>query len=131
MWAQAWNETQDKPLLARVRRCAGFACRLRGLTFRRALPTDEGLLLVGPRENRAEAAIHMFFVFFPIGVLWLDSGMRVVDKTIARPFRPFYQPRAAARYILEGPPVIVERAQVGDRLRFDAAPPHQRTGGSA
>jgi uncharacterized membrane protein (UPF0127 family) len=112
------NETQNKQLLGRVRRCASFLCRLRGLTFRQALDDDEGLLLVGKRQSRTDTAIHMFFVFFPIAAIWLDPNGRVVDAQLARPFRPLYVPRAPARDVLEGPPALLEQVQVGDTLRF-------------
>ncbi|MBU0703227.1 MAG: DUF192 domain-containing protein [Chloroflexi bacterium] len=113
-----WNETRGERVLERVRRCTSFLCRLRGLTFRRALDGDEGLLLVGRRENRADTAIHMFFVFFPIAAVWLDQSGQVVDAQLARPFRPLYVPCAPARDVLEGPPSLLERVQVGDQLRF-------------
>ncbi len=113
-----WNETQGERLLGRVRRCAGFLCRLRGLTFRRHLGDDEGLLLVGRRVSRSDVAIHMFFVFFPIAAVWLDGGGRVVDVRLARPFRPLYVPHALARDVLEGPPELLERVRTGDQLRF-------------
>ncbi len=102
-----------------VRRCDTFACRLRGLTFRRRLGNDEGLLFVEPAESRVGTAIHMFFVFFPIGVVWLDSEGVVVDSVIARPFRPYYAPRAAAKYFIEGPPALVTWVQPGERLRME------------
>jgi len=105
-------------VLDRVRRCASFLCRLRGLTFRRALGEGEGLLLVGRRESRAGTAIHMFFVFFPIAAIWLDGSGRVVDVRLAHPFRLLYVPRAPARDVLEGPPPLQERVQIGDQLRF-------------
>jgi uncharacterized membrane protein (UPF0127 family) len=117
-YTAAYNETQGEQLLARVRRCASFLCRLRGLTFRRTLDGDEGLLLVGNRESRNDTAIHMFFVFFPIAAIWLDRDGRVVDAQLARPFRPVYVPQAPARDILEGPPAILEQVQTGDRLCF-------------
>ncbi len=117
-WLAVWNETQGERLLGRVRCCASFLCRLRGLTFRRHLGDDEGLLLVGRRESRADVAIHMFFVFFPIAAVWLDGGGRVVDVRLARPFRPLYVPRAPARDVLEGPPELLERVRIGDQLRF-------------
>ena len=117
-WVEARNETQDKRLLARVRRCTSFPCRLRGLTFRRPLADDEGLLLVGQREGRVEAAIHMFFVFFPIAAVWLDGEGHVVDAQLAQPFRPLYVPRAPARDVLEGPPALLKRVRMGDRIRF-------------
>jgi uncharacterized membrane protein (UPF0127 family) len=111
-----WNETQSERVLERVRRCSSFLCRLRGLTFRRRLRDDEGLLLVGRRENYADTAIHMLFVFFSIAVVWLDKSGRVVDVRLAHPFRPLYISRAPARDILEGPPVLLERVQIGERL---------------
>ena len=113
------NETQDRQLLGRVRHCASFACRLRGLTFRRTLDDDEGLLLVGKRESRTDTAIHMFFVFFSIAAIWLDSNGRVVDAQLARPFRPLYVPRAPARDVLEGPPAMLEQVRIGDTLHFE------------
>ncbi len=111
-----WNETRDERVLERARCCASFLCRLRGLTFRRRLDDDEGLLLIGRQENRADAAIHMFFVFFSIAVVWLDESGRVVDARLARPFRPLYVPRAPARDVLEGPLALLERVQIGERL---------------
>ena len=112
------NETQNKQLLRHVHRCASFLCRLRGLTFRRSLDDDEGLLLVGKRQSRTDTTIHMFFVFFPIAAIWLDSNGRVVDAQLARPFRPLYVPKAPARDILEGSPTLLEQVQIGDTLRF-------------
>ncbi len=114
------NETQDKQLLKRVRHCASFSCRLRGLTFRRTLDDDEGLLLAGKRESRADTAIHMFFVFFSIAAIWLDANGRVVDAQLARPFRPLYVPRAPAQDVLEGPPAMLEQVRIGDTLHFEA-----------
>jgi hypothetical protein len=114
----AENETQGVTLVPRVRRADSFVTRLRGLTFRRRLGEGEGLWLVGRSESRAEAAIHMFFVFFPIGVLWLDRGNRVTDKMLARPFRPFYAPRSPAIGVLECQPEVLNHVEVGDRIRF-------------
>ncbi|NIV35806.1 MAG: hypothetical protein GWN58_42075 [Anaerolineae bacterium] len=117
-WVIVWNETRGERLLGRVRRCASFLCRLRGLSIRRPLGDDEGLLLVGRRESHIDAAIHMFLVFFPIAVMWLDRNGRVVDARLALPFRPFYIPYVRARDVLEGPPALLERVDVGDQLRF-------------
>jgi len=103
----------------RVRRCDTFGCRLRGLTFRTQLPDGEGLLFVEDRESRLGAAIHMFFVFFSIGVVWLDSDGIVVDAKVARPFGPYYAPRGPARYFLEGPVELVDWVKVGERLILD------------
>ncbi len=111
-----------RPLPLRVRPCETFRCRLRGLMFRRALAEDEGLFFVEAQSGRLATAIHMFFVPFPIGVLWLDEEGRVVDKVIARPWR-IYVPKAAARFYLEGPPALVSWVEEGTRLRWESHPP--------
>lgn len=111
--------TSSQLLLPRVRYCSNFLCRLRGLTFRRSLADGEGLLLVGERESRAGAAIHMAFVFFPIAVIWLDEARRAVDVRLARPFYPLYVPARPAKDVLEGPPGLVEQVRVGDQLKYD------------
>ena len=114
----AWNVTRGERLKWPVRRCDSFLCRLRGLTFRRAIGGDL-LLLVGGGEGRVETAIHMLFVFFPIAAVWLDSYGVVVDTRLARSFRPLYVPRAPARDVLEGPPELLSEVGVGDKLRFE------------
>jgi uncharacterized membrane protein (UPF0127 family) len=119
-----WNVTRGDQLQWGVRRCASFLCRLRGLTFRRRLGSDL-LLLVGSSEGRLETAIHMLFVFFPIAAVWLDGEGFVVDRCLARPFRPLYVPRARARDVLEGPPELLSQVSVGDLLRFE-----ESTGGA-
>ena len=118
-WLKVRNEANGDTVLSRVRPCSSFSCRLRGLTFRRRLEDDEGLLLIGQRESRLDAAIHMFFVFFPIAVVWLDAAGWVVDARIAQPFRSLCIPSAPARDVLEGPAGLIERVRVGHRLRFE------------
>ena len=105
-------------LLARLRWCAAFGCRLRGLTLRRGLAPGEGLVLVESRESRLDSSIHMLFVFFPLAVLWLDNAGRVVDTRLARPWRPAYLPRVPARYIVEAAPALLDLVSVGDELEF-------------
>jgi uncharacterized membrane protein (UPF0127 family) len=103
----------------RVRLCDTFLCRLRGLTFRRSWPQDEGLLFVESAESRVATSIHMFFVFFSIGVVWLAVDGTVVDAKLALPFRPYYAPRAPAKYYLEGTPDLLSWVQVGERLTIE------------
>ncbi len=116
------NLTTEQTLAREVVRCDTFLKRGRGLMFRprRALADGRVYLFVESRESVAQTSIHMFFVFFPIAVLWLDGSRRVVDKALARPFRPYYAPRRAARYFIEGEPSLLDRVSIGDRLEFEA-----------
>jgi len=85
------------------------------------LPADQGLLFVTRNEGRSHTAIHMFFMLFEIAVVWLDASGNVVDKALAKPWRPMYAPRAPAQYYIEANPDLLERVQIGDRLQFDEA----------
>lgn len=103
---------------ARVGFCDSFPCKLRGLMFRPRLELDEGLLLVERRDSRLDTSIHMFFVPFDLAVFWINSDMKVVDKVIAKSWRPAYLPKEDARYTLEIHPNRWEDYQVGDRVEF-------------
>jgi uncharacterized membrane protein (UPF0127 family) len=113
------NKQVDPP--AQVIFCASFLCRLRGLMFRTRLSPDEGLLLVIGRDARADSSIHMLFVPFDLAVFWINSSMVVVDKVLAKSWRPAYFPAAAARYTLELHPDRIGDYDIGHRVRFQNA----------
>jgi hypothetical protein len=83
------------------------------------LPADKGLLFVTGSESRSNTSIHMFFMAFPIAVVWLDKSGKVVDSCLAKPWRPAYAPSLPAQYFIEGNVDVLDRVQVGDVLRFD------------
>lgn len=113
------NLNQPDLLPARIKYCDSFLCRLRGLMFRSRLDPDDGLLLVeGRRDSRVETSIHMLFVPFDLSVVWINSAMTVVDKVIARAWRPAYAPAKPARFILEIHPERWENYQIGDKVEF-------------
>lgn len=107
---------------ARVKYCESFLCRLRGLMFRKRLEPDDGLLLVqGKRDSRIDTSIHMLFVPFDLTVVWINAEMTVVDKIIAKAWRPAYAPAKPARYILEIHPDRWDDYQIGDKVEFQNA----------
>jgi uncharacterized membrane protein (UPF0127 family) len=118
-WRVLKESSNNKIILKRVKLCDNFWTRFRGLQFVTHLPDDEGLLFVTGSENRANTTIHMFFMFFSIGVVWLDASGKVVDKCFAKPWRPAYAPRSPAQYFVEAKPAILDKVQIGDVLRFD------------
>lgn len=102
----------------RIKYCDTFLTQLRGLTFRSRLARDEGLLLVGGRDSRVDSSIHMLFVSFDLSVIWINSAMQVVDKVLARSWRPAYFSGRPARYVLELHPERWGDFEVGDRVEF-------------
>lgn len=118
-WRLIRNARTDGIVLARARVCADFWSVFRGLQFTRGLEPQTGLLFDNGHESRAQSAIHMLNVVYPIGVLWLSAQGEVVHAVLAKPWRPYYGTPVPARYFVEARPDILERASVGDMLRFD------------
>jgi uncharacterized membrane protein (UPF0127 family) len=105
----------------RIKYCDTFLAQLRGLTFRSALGRDEGLLLVGKEDSRLDSSIHMLFVPFDLSVIWINSALQVVDKVLARSWRPAYFSKQPARYTLEIHPERWADFEVGDHVEFKDA----------
>lgn len=64
--------------------------------------------------------LHMFFVIFPIDVLFLDKNKKVVD--LKENFRPFtsYTPRAKSKYVIELPKGVIKKTntRINDTISF-------------
>jgi uncharacterized protein len=105
----------------RIKYCDTFLTQLRGLTFRSRLSRDEGLVLVGTRDSRLDSSIHMFFVPFDLSVVWINSQMQVVDKILARSWRPAYFSKQPAKYVLEIHPERWGNFEIGDGVEFNDA----------
>lgn len=104
-----------------IKYCDTFLTQLRGLTFRSRLGRDEGLLLVGRRDSRLDSSIHMLFVPFDLSVIWINSDMQVVDKVLAKSWRPAYFSKQPARYVLEIHPERWGDFEIGDGVEFKDA----------
>ncbi len=110
---------RGETLLNRVKWCDTFGSKLLGLMFRRSIEADEGLVLVENRSSIAATSIHMFCVPFNIAAIWLDHEMTIVHIALAKAWRPYYASPRPARYVLEGPPMLLEQVKIGEQLRFE------------
>jgi uncharacterized membrane protein (UPF0127 family) len=103
--------------------CQSFAARFFGLMLRKSLPYHEALLLV-PCNS-----IHMFFMRFPIDVVFLDEHNQI--KQMAENLRPWriIPPVRSAHATLELPVGSIKRFNmaVGDKL--ESLNPKNRVGG--
>jgi len=113
-------ENKSRPVqgILRIKYCDTFFSQLRGFTLRASLSPEEGLILVGGRDSRFESSIHMFFVSFDLSVVWINSAMQVVDKVLAKSWRPAYFSKHPARYVLEIHPVRWGEFEIGDGVEF-------------
>ena len=64
--------------------------------------------------------LHMFFVFYPIDVLFLDQNRVVIE--IKENFKPFsfYNPKNKSKYIIELPKNTIKetKTELGDKVEF-------------
>ena len=76
--------------------CTTFWKKFRGLMFSKR----RNLVFVLENETQYGAIVHMFFVFFPIDVYWLNERKEIVDKRRLKPFQVAI-PKEKAKYIAE------------------------------
>jgi uncharacterized membrane protein (UPF0127 family) len=115
------NKTRPATSLPRILVCDTFLTQLRGFTFRSRLAPDVGLILVGSRNSRLDSSIHMLFVSFDLTVVWINSDLEVVDKTLAKSWRPAYFSKRPAKYVLEIHPERWGEFSIGDLVEFKDA----------
>ena len=112
------NKTRELETPALIKYCDTFLTQLRGFTLRSRISPDEGLLLVGTKDSRLDSSIHMLFVSFDLTVVWINSDMQVVDKVLAKSWRPAYVSKQPARYVLEIHPERWGEYKIGDTVEF-------------
>lgn len=113
------NKSSGRKVSGKVKFANGFFGKLRGLMFESRENFDYALVFELGRESRAGASIHMLFVFFPIDVVYLDAGKRVVD--VVRRLKPFalnYTPKKAAKYFVELPTGKAAGIKEGDEIAW-------------
>ena len=86
--------------------------------FRSGIPEEWGLLLVENKDTIANAAIHMLFVPFDLGIIWINNGGEVVDTALAKKWVGLKSPKKPARYILEVQPYHLDKFHPGDIVDF-------------
>ncbi len=80
--------------------------RATGLMFRRRIK-DCGYIFSFKKD--VIAGIHMFFVFFPIDIVWLDKEKRIVEmRENVKPFTPSVIPEKKCRFFIELPKGVIE-----------------------
>jgi uncharacterized membrane protein (UPF0127 family) len=112
------HQESGQTLVENARWCNTFTTKLRGFTFRRTWKDGEGLVLVEGSDSRISTAIHMLFVFFDLGVIWVNDAGQIVDTAVAKPWRLSYAPQAPARYVIEAHPNIINQVTIGDAITF-------------
>lgn len=101
-----WNKTQEKPLLSRLEIANSFLSRFCGLLGKKGLSREEGLLITRCHQ------VHMFFMVFPIDVIFCSRDNRVVH------LEKHLQPWRISPSIAEAEYVIEIQAGLADELKI-------------
>jgi len=113
------NITKQTVLAERKKFCDSFWKQLSGLMFRPEKYVKKHSLIF--KFNRvARQPFHMFFVFYPIDIIFLDEKKCVVEFNDC--FMPFevYHPKSKAKYALELPTGTISSSytEVGDHISW-------------
>ncbi|MGH7907327.1 MAG: DUF192 domain-containing protein [Candidatus Binataceae bacterium] len=117
---RALNLTRSTTLCEQIETARGLA-RSRGLIGRERLGQGAGMLFeAGALEPFM--MMHMFFMRFPIDIVFLDGGGRVIKVSRAlKPWRictPVWRARTAIE--LASGAVLQSRTAIGDQIVFEA-----------
>lgn len=116
------NRTRNKVISREILLCNKLWSSMKGLMFRKELQENQCLLIDLHKDTNA--SIHMFFVNFPIDIIWLNSEKRVVDfARNVQPNTPYKAPSKFARYILELPEKTLDKnpVSIGDLFEFNTS----------
>ena len=87
--------------------------------FTKSLPENGGILIPNKGESRINTSIHMFFMGYDITVLWLDKNRVIVDKALAKRWRPFYMSKQPAQYVVELHHDRYDDYAIGEKMAWD------------
>ncbi len=111
------NKTRKKVLSRNVKHCKNDLQKASGLMFSRK-KKDFGLVFFFRKPIKM--SLHMWFVFYPIDVVFLDERSRVIEmKENFRPFS-FYTTKKEAKYFIEVPEGTIKKSKtkIGDEMSF-------------
>ncbi len=114
----AINVTKGVALASELEIATSFAARSQGLLGRSGLKPDTGLL-IDPCSS-----IHMWFMRFPIDVVFLDGKNRVVGlRRNVKPWGMAWSWRGVKTIELPVGVIATTRTQIGDIVAFQSSAP--------
>lgn len=104
------NETKKQLIIGKVKCAKSLFSKAAGLMFR--FKIDYGLVFIFNIEKKLN--LHMWFVFFPIDILFLDSRLRITKIIHAKPWQ--IDLVGHGKYVIELP--FRTNAKIGDKISF-------------
>ena len=110
------NKSKKESLSTKEKYCNHLFSKAKGLMFSKNMTHS----LIFPYRKEQFIHVHMFFVFYPIDILWLDKNKEVVElREQVRPFR-FIWANKKSQYLIELPSNTLSKTntEVGDVVDF-------------
>lgn len=111
------NISKDKILANESYASDSLLFKFRGLMFTKKI-IDKGLVFIFRKEMKQQ--LHMFFVFYPIDIIFLDKDKKIIE--MKKNFLPFtiYNQKTPSKYIIELPKDVISRTKtsLGDIIEF-------------
>ncbi|MDD4662622.1 MAG: DUF192 domain-containing protein, partial [Candidatus ainarchaeum sp.] len=96
LYFETQTKNKTKKILLKKHKMATGISQAIGLMFSRKKKFDYALIFDRAYESKINSSIHMFFVFYRITVIFLNSKKDVVDiKKNLKPFRLYIPKRKA------------------------------------
>jgi uncharacterized membrane protein (UPF0127 family) len=111
------SKLPNTPIIACMAK--SFLQRLKGFMFHSSIKENEGMLLVLKKSSRLKASIHMAYVNFSLGIIWINDQLSVTQVELAHSWTTILFPAKPAKYILEIHPSQISTFAIGDRIRFE------------
>ncbi len=109
------NKTKNRRISNTHTKCNSIFSKALGLMF-----STKPRSLIFNYNREIKESLHMFFVFFPIDVIFLNKNKEVVE--LKQNFRPFsiYFPKNKAKYIIELPNNTIKQTntEINDLIDF-------------
>jgi uncharacterized membrane protein (UPF0127 family) len=110
------NKVKSNLIIEKTKLADTFFKRATGLMFYPKKKFNFALIFDLERTTLVGASIHMFFVFFPINLIFLDENKKILEiKKNLKPFQ-LYNPKLASRFIIELPVSVKLEVTNGDQL---------------
>ena len=102
------NLTKKTVLAKNKKILINIFAKAKGLMFSKKL-IDTGYIFIFSKPRRID--LHMFFVFYPIDILFLDESKKVIEiKENLKPFT-FYISKNKAKYVVELPQETIKKSK--------------------
>jgi len=111
------NSSKKKILAKKCKECKSILSKARGLMFSFPIK-NKGLIFFFEKEKQID--LHMFFVFYPIDLIFLDKSKKIIE--MREKFMPFtfYISKKKAKYLLELPARTIKKSnsEIDDEIRW-------------